>query len=142
LAGVASGVISLSNFYGKSNAPAGTSVTVSYNYTYDAGNEIQDEFTYIVFAPGFSINGAAVNILYASYGYYNDVRSSEIALNGTLPKNHFTSISGNGATVYSASTSYWSQNGPTTTWQWYGSLFLAFPLNQTSGSSSTVLTYV
>ncbi len=148
LAGVASGAISLSNFYGKSAAPAGTSVTVSYPYTFNPGGEPYDEQTYTVLSaqynnPGFSINGVAVSTIYMDYNYFNDTRTSEIALVGALPKNHFTSISGNGVTLYTASTSYYAQNSNnTTTWLWYGSLFIYYPLNKTSGSTSTVITYV
>jgi len=134
LAGVASGAISMSNFYGKSNAPAGGTISVSmvWNFSYGYGdNPEQATTSYTNYSPdpGGSIYGHALKGIYSSYSWsYSGGITTVTLQENDLPKNTFTSITGAGTgTLYTANATHANAAGGGTLWQWSGEPVLYVP---------------
>jgi hypothetical protein len=152
LAGVASGAISMSNFYGKSNAPAGGSDTrgISYNYSQDREGNNGQTAGAIGSAFGGStiyINGAELYWLGLNYYYDVSYWIYSLTLYGIHAQNKFTSISGNGNTLTTASATSFATNSMvsnSTTWTW-GPSYIAmvnFPLNRTGSALTATFTWI
>ena len=138
LAGVASGAISMSNFYGKSNGGS-FSVSMVWNYSYGYGDhpeETTSSYTNYSPNPGGSINGHALQGISVSYSWTYSAGISVVVLQeNDLPRNTFTSITASGgATLYTTNAGYQGNAaGGGTMWQWSGSPVLYVP---TYGQSS------
>ena len=155
LAGVASGAISMSNFYGKSNSGGSATRTISYNYSppnreglYEASNAVMG--TESGTSPNVIINGAILYQLYSQYNYDYSNYYIYVALVGVHSYNKFSTISGNGRTYnvndrvgFVVDPTMYSYNG-VTTWFFsndYTGGILGFPINRTSGSMSATITW-
>jgi hypothetical protein len=135
LAGVASGAISLSNFYGKSNAPAGTTYSFTYTYIYESDREGGSE-THLLYnnynsAESRLVNGANILAVGQSFDNVRTEFGFTVILAGhRASANFFTSVSGNGRTLTTSSVSSFYNtayvydttiggNVPATYWSWY-----------------------
>jgi len=152
LAGVASGEISMSNFYGKS---AGTTYSFTYPYSYYSDNEGNAES----FSVYYNFNGAEsklvnnVNVLAVSqiFNYIRTEFDLTVVLDGHRAQNFFTSVSGNGRTLNTSAAShaqtFIQQGGAATYWSWYslpaggaGNVLLPF-VNYSNGTTTANLTF-
>jgi len=149
LAGVASGTISMSDFYGKSNGGSDTR-SISYNYSTDREGYNGQTAGGIGSAVGGStiyINGAELYYLGLNYYYDPAYWVYSLTLYGVHSQNKFTSISGNGNTLTTASAYSFAISSVvsnSSTWTWgpvYASL-VNFPLNRTSSSMSATFTWI
>jgi len=125
LAGVASGAISMSNFYGKS---AGTPVSITYTSMYYSDREggstqflVFDNLNEAVSRPLFG-----ANIIYVQLTWDNprqEISHFEFGVRGVRAQNFFNSVSGNGRTLYTNSLSYFNSQasgyyGALSAWVW------------------------
>ena len=129
LAGVPSGAISMSNFYGKSNAPAGTTLSFTYTYTYYSDREgTSEENTYYTNFSGAEsrlVNGVNVYFLGQNFDLVRTEFSFSVTLQGSRAQNFFTTVSGNGRTLNTSAAYHFvgtiAANGqPGSVWTWYG----------------------
>jgi hypothetical protein len=124
LAGIASGTISLASFYGKSNAPAGGTISVSMIWNYSTGYGDRPEettFSYTNVTPSATIYGNAISSLVFDYNWTQGGGTSSVVLAQVgLPRNTFNSITGPGGITKYTANATWVESYNGTLWQWGG----------------------